>query len=151
VDIDIEPFLDRPEQVNIIKDIKARVKAALDEYLRAAERYRLLDLPEDRFTVKEIGIGILRVPPERAEGAFVDADIRIVDVAVNDKGADLLGWRALRMMSAHMPRPRRSAFLNKERASCLLIRSFSCRSITGTSSRFCKRNRAQLPPCRPSG
>jgi hypothetical protein len=93
VDIDIEPILDGPEQINIIKDIKARVETALDKYLRAAERYRLFDLPEDRFAVKEIGISIICIPPKCAERASVAADICIVDVAVNNKGADLLGMK----------------------------------------------------------
>ena len=58
---------------------------ALDHDLRAARCRRLADLRENLLHRQEIGILRILFRVERAETAFVHADIRVVDVAVDDE------------------------------------------------------------------
>jgi hypothetical protein len=65
------------------------VHAALEEDSGSAEVDRLLDLAADLVEGEDVGFGVLRVRPvEGAELAAVDADVRVVDVAIDDVGRD---------------------------------------------------------------
>ena len=60
--------------------------AALHEHRRAAERERLLDLLVDHGLRQHVALaGVARPPVERAEVAVGDADVGVVDVAVDDE------------------------------------------------------------------
>ena len=65
-----------------------RVVAALQQQLAAAERDRLFDLPEDLVEPERVALRRSDGPIERAELAARDADVRVVDVAVDDVGDD---------------------------------------------------------------
>ena len=68
--------------------------AALQQQLHAADRDRLVDLPEDLVEPEHVAFGRSDRPVERAEVALRDADVRVVDVAVDDVGDDALGMLA---------------------------------------------------------
>ena len=95
MDVYIEPLFDRPQKVGIIIDVEFRMKSSLYQYLRAAQVERLLYLPKKDVPVDYIGVLILLVPPECAEGAFVDADIGVVDVPVDDECDGIVGMEPL--------------------------------------------------------
>ena len=60
--------------------------AALHEQAGAAERERLLDLLEDDRLRQEVALALVAGPPvEGAEVAVGDADVRVVEVAVDDE------------------------------------------------------------------
>ncbi len=69
--------------------------AALHEYLRAALGNRLFDLFEYFFLGQDIGLGAVRIAVEGAEGAFIHADIGVIDIAVHDEGHEPLGVEPL--------------------------------------------------------
>ena len=60
--------------------------SALQQELHAADGDRLVDLPEDFVEAEHVAIGVPDRPVERAEVAARDADVRVVDVAVDDVG-----------------------------------------------------------------
>ena len=79
-------LLDQAQHLLVIREAELRVEPALDHDLRAAGLDRLPDLLENLFMGEQVGV-LAALPPEKgAEAALVDADIRVVDVAVNDKG-----------------------------------------------------------------
>ena len=54
----------------------------------SAERNRLVDLPEDLVEPEDVAFGGSDRAVERAEAAPRDADVRVVDVAIDDVGDD---------------------------------------------------------------
>ena len=68
--------------------------AALHEDAGAAEGEGLLDLREQRLLRVQVAFGVAGVAVEGAEGAAHDADVRVVDVAIDDVGHDRLGVQA---------------------------------------------------------
>ena len=79
-------LLDQAQHLLVIREAELRVEPALDHDLRAAGLDRLPDLLENLFMGEQVGV-LAALPPEKgAEAALVDADIRVVDVAVNDEG-----------------------------------------------------------------
>src|SRR5688500_4974481 len=62
--------------------------AALDEDLNPAEGFRLVDLLADLLERERVPFPVLRPPVERAEAAVGDADVRVVDVSVDDERDD---------------------------------------------------------------
>jgi len=64
--------------------------AALHEDLRAAEVERFLDFLVDLIVSDDVGIVILLNAIEGAEFAIDIANIRVVDIAVNDVGGDFV-------------------------------------------------------------
>ena len=71
-----------------------RIVAALQQQLPAAERDRLVDLAEDLVEAEDVAFGRSDRPVERAEVAARNADVRVVDVAVDDVGDDPVGMLA---------------------------------------------------------
>ena len=67
------------------------VVPALQQDLPAADRNRLLDLPEDLLERQHVAVARSHGPVERAEVAARHADVRVVDVAVDDVGDDAVG------------------------------------------------------------
>ena len=80
---------DVSEHVLVERERQVRVDAALEQNAGPAEVDRLLDLLADLIVREDVGLGVLgRGPVEGAELAAVDADVGVVDVAVDDVGRD---------------------------------------------------------------
>ena len=77
-----------PEQILIVGERQVRMDAALHEDARAVERQRLLHLAADLLERQQVAFGIARLAVEGAEPALVDADVGVVDVAVDVVGGD---------------------------------------------------------------
>ena len=83
--------LDVAQQVEVPLERDVRVVPALDEDLDAAQRLRLVDLRADLLERQRVALAVLRPPVERAEAAVGDADVRVVDVPVDDVRDDAVG------------------------------------------------------------
>src|SRR6266571_1341460 len=62
----------------------------LDENLPAPQRLQLVDLATDLLEREHVAFAVLRPPVEGAEFAIRDADVRVVDVPVDDVGDHVL-------------------------------------------------------------
>ena len=80
----------RAEQVFIPLDSEVGVQPALHQDARAAERNGFIDLRADFFEAANVGVGCARATVERAKGPDDLADVRLVDVAIDDVGDDVL-------------------------------------------------------------
>ena len=124
VQVDRVALLERAEEVLVVVDPEVRVVAALHEDAGAADRERLLDLLVDDRLREQVALGAVAGPAvEGAEVAVGDADVRVVDVAVDDERdpagvrtarAELVRGLAdrdevLRLEERRAPRRRRSA------------------------------------------
>src|SRR5439155_6923226 len=86
VEVDPVPLLDRAEEILVVLDTQVGVVPALHQQTGAAERERLLDLLEDHRLREQVRLAALAGPPvERAEVAVGDADVRVVEIAVDDE------------------------------------------------------------------
>ena len=91
VDVDLRKFaFDVREQIEIPLLRQLRMMPALHQNLRAAQRDGLLDLPVHLLERDDIGIVVLFRAVKRAELAIDVADVRVIDVAVDDVGDDLV-------------------------------------------------------------
>ena len=88
------PFLDGAEQILVPLERQIRVVTALQQQLSAAERDRLVDLAEDLSEAQHVSFRRADGPIERAEVAARNADVRVVDVAIDDVGDDPFGMLA---------------------------------------------------------
>ena len=75
-------------------DAEVGVHAALQQDRRAVERDRLGDLLGELLAGQDVGVGGVDRAVERAEAAAGDADVGVVDVAVDDEGDLALGDEA---------------------------------------------------------
>ena len=87
-------LLHRAEQILVPLDRQIGIVAALQQQLHAAERDRLVDLAEDLLEAEHVALARSDRPVERAEVAARHADVRVVDVAVDDVGDDAVGMLA---------------------------------------------------------
>src|SRR6185503_11480383 len=83
------------QKIFVPLDPEIRVQSALHQYTRAAERDRLVDLFANSIERLHVGIGRAGPPVERAERAHNIADIRVVDIAIDDIRDDVVGMSAL--------------------------------------------------------
>ena len=90
--------LDRSKEILVPGNRQVWVVPALEEKLIAADGDRLFDLAQDLFKAKNVPFGRTHRAVERAEVAPRDADVRIVDVAIDDVGDD-----AVRMLTGTDP------------------------------------------------
>src|SRR4029077_15645645 len=74
------PRLDAAEEVFVPLDREVGIVSALQQQLSAAERDRLVDLPEDLIEAEDVALAGPDGAVERAEVAARDADVRVVDV-----------------------------------------------------------------------
>src|SRR5919198_1069060 len=86
VQVDRVARLDRAEEVLVVLDPEVGVVAALHQQAGAADRERLLDLLEDDRLGEEVAlVAVARAPVEGAEVAVRVADVRVVQVPVDDE------------------------------------------------------------------
>ena len=86
VQVDLVARLDRAEEILVVVDPEVGVVAALHEEPGAADRERLLDLLVDDGLGQEVRLALVaRAPVEGAEVAVGDADVRVVQVPVDDE------------------------------------------------------------------
>src|SRR5205823_12683329 len=86
VQVDRIARLDRAEEILVVVDPEIRMVAALHQETGATERERLLDLLEDNRLREEISLArVAWTAVERAEVAVRVADVRVVEVAVDDE------------------------------------------------------------------
>ena len=86
VQVDRVALLERAKEILVVVDPEIRVMPALHEHAGAADRKRLLDLLVDDGLREQVPLGAVARPAvERAEVAVGDADVRVVDVAVDDE------------------------------------------------------------------
>src|SRR5712691_8287480 len=86
VQMDRVARLDRTKKILVVVDPEVGVMAPLHEETRSADRERLLDLLEDDRLRKQVALA--RVERQAVEGAEVAvrvADVRVVEVAVDDE------------------------------------------------------------------
>ena len=89
-----ELLLERAQKVLVPLQGEIGVVATLHEDAGAAEGQGLLDLGVERLFRVQVSLGVARIAIEGAEGAAHDADVRIVDVAIDDVGHDRLRVQA---------------------------------------------------------
>ncbi len=153
VQVDPVALLDRAEEVLVVVDPEVGVVAALHQDAGAADRERLLDLLEDDRLREQVAlVAVAGAPVEGAEVAVGDADVRVVEVPVDDE-RDPVGI-GLAPAAARRPRgrPRRArASAAASTASSSEIRSpssaFSSTARTGVASTVVM----PPPPPAPSG
>ena len=86
VQVDRVALLDRAEEILVVVDPEVGMVAALHEEAGAAERERLLDLLEDDRLRQQVAlVAVARAAVEGAEVAVGDADVRVVQVPVDDE------------------------------------------------------------------
>src|SRR5437667_1146397 len=83
--------LDVAQQVQVPLERDVGVVSALHQNLDAPDRLQLVDLAADLFERQEVPVRMLGTAVERAELAVGDADVRVVDVPVDDVRDDVLG------------------------------------------------------------
>ena len=90
VDVDRVVALDVAHEVEVPLERDVRVVAALEQDLHAADRLAFVDLGADLLEAQHVALGVPGAAVERAELAVGDADIGVVDVAVDDVGDHVL-------------------------------------------------------------
>ena len=85
----------RAQKIFIPLDAKIRVQSALHQHTGAAERDRLVDLFAN--LIHRPHVGVRRAGPaiECAECTDDVADVRVIDVAIDDVGDDIVGVTTL--------------------------------------------------------
>ena len=87
VQVDLVARLDRREEILVVVHPEIGMVAALHEQAGAAERERLLDLLEDHRLRQQVALApVTGTAVEGAEVAVRVADVRVVQVAVDDEG-----------------------------------------------------------------
>ena len=84
VDVNRMVRLDVAQEIQVPLERDVRIVPALNQDLHAAEGLGLVDLRADLLERERVPFAVLRSPIERAESAVGDADVRVVDVAVDD-------------------------------------------------------------------
>ena len=84
-------LLHRAEEILVPLQRQVGIVPALEQQLPAAERDRLVDLSEDLLEPEHVAFRRTHGPIERAEVAPGHADVRVVDVAIDDVGDDAVG------------------------------------------------------------
>ena len=82
---------DRAREIDVVAPVELRRQPRLDAHLGGAEIPRLLGAPHDLRDGQEVALFLPVVAAERAERAVLDADVREVDVAIDDVGDDVPG------------------------------------------------------------
>src|SRR5258708_36571232 len=80
-----------PQQIFVPFDAKGRVQSALHQHTRAAQGNRLVNLRANLVDRAHVSIRGARPSIKRAERADYIADVRVVDVAIDDVSDDVVG------------------------------------------------------------
>jgi hypothetical protein len=99
--------LDGPEQILVPLEREIRIVATLEEELSAAERDRLVDFAEDLLERENVAFAGTDGAIERTEVTPRNADVRVVDVAVDDVGDDTFGMFLRAHSVGKLPEQRR--------------------------------------------
>src|ERR1700678_1713733 len=83
-DLVAEAVLDRTQQILVPLDLQLRMQSALHQNAGAAQVDGLLNLVEDHFLGMDVAFRMAHWPVERAEAAILGAEIRVIDVAIDD-------------------------------------------------------------------
>src|SRR5437016_3699961 len=78
------------QEIFVPLDAKIRMQPTLHQHAGAAERNRLVDLFANLFYRAHVSVGRAWPAIECAEGADDVADVRVVDIAINDVGDDVV-------------------------------------------------------------
>src|SRR5437660_11145082 len=76
----------RAQKIFVPLNSKVRMQPALHQHARAAERNRLVNLRANLVDRAHVGVGRARPAIERAESTHDIADVRIVNVSIDDVG-----------------------------------------------------------------
>src|SRR5205085_7697667 len=95
VDVDRMIALDVAHQIQIPVERDIWVVSALDQNLNATERFDFVDLGADLLEGKRVAFAVLWPTRKGAESAISDADVGVVDVAVDDVGDGVAGMLLL--------------------------------------------------------
>ena len=87
-------LLDRAEQILVPRQRQVGIVTALEQQLHAADGHGLVDLSKQLVEAEHVPFRRSDRPIERAEVALRDADVGVVDVAVDDVGDDPFGMLA---------------------------------------------------------
>src|SRR6266446_2472105 len=79
----------RAQKIFVPLNSKVRMQPALHQHARAAERNRLVNLRANLVDRAHVGVGRARPAIERAESTHDIADVRIVNVSIDDVGDDV--------------------------------------------------------------
>src|SRR5689334_4496029 len=91
------------------------MQPALHQHPRAAERDRLVDLLADLFERANVSVRCARSTVERAERADNVADVRVVDVAIDDVSYDVIRMAARANLVSGHAHPRDVVRFEQER------------------------------------
>ena len=123
-------LLDRAEQILVPRERQVGIVAALQQQLDAADRDGLVDLAEQFVESEDVAFRRSDRTIERAEVALRDADVRVVDVAIDDVADDALGMLPL----AHRIRPAVRGARSERRGTTSSASSASMRAPVRTLS-----------------
>src|SRR6187551_1702500 len=79
------------EQILVPLEREIRIVTSLQQQLSATKFDRLVDLPVDLLEAEDVTFRRTYWTIERAEVAAGDADVRVVDVAIDDVGDEAVG------------------------------------------------------------
>src|SRR4051812_43795900 len=89
--VNLVAFFDTREQLFVVVDLQVRMDAALHEDARAAQLEGFFDLLVDDVIRENVGLVVALDAIERAKGAELLADVRVVDIPVDDVADDVPG------------------------------------------------------------
>src|SRR5437016_13572484 len=81
-------LLDCAEQIFVPRQGQVRIVTALQQQLRAADGNRLVDLAKQLLEAEYVSLRGTDGAIERAEVTFRNADVRVVDVAIDDRSEE---------------------------------------------------------------
>src|SRR5690606_26734308 len=140
VHVDGVVLLDVAQEPRIPVERQVRVVSALHQDLHAAQRLRFVDLRADLFVRQPVRLVVLRPPVEGAEAAVGDADVRVVDVAIDDVADD-----AVRVLL--LPQCVRTRTQLQERCRTLYLEPFG--DLITVRALVCGRRLVVRPRCLP--
>src|SRR5262250_2380770 len=91
--MNFEPLLDPPQHLFMPIDLQVWMQAALHQHASATQFNGLTDFVVDSLETENVslfGLGSLQRTIKRAKRAVLGAEIRVIDVAVDDVGGNTL-------------------------------------------------------------
>src|SRR2546423_8176410 len=88
-------FFDARQETLVVVDLQVRMYAALHEDSGSTQRERLLDFFVNDMVGENVSFGVALHTVKRAEGAEFFADIRVIDIPIDDVTDDVFRMQAL--------------------------------------------------------